>query len=104
MTYLQTYTIQSQVYISIFLGKYTYKNIILYIVKSSLRFMFFKKLKKKSLKFMSLFINTLLCLSLTCLIIAPKFGLKFDLFTKQTNIYIYIYIYIYFLSLNSNCS
>ena len=36
MTYLQTYTIQSQVYISIFLDKYTYKNIILYIVKSSL--------------------------------------------------------------------
>ena len=48
MTYLQTYTIQSQVYISIFLDKYTYKNIILYIVKSSLRFMFFKKKKKKS--------------------------------------------------------
>ena len=45
---------------------------------------------------MSLFINTLLCLSLTCLIIAPKFGLKFDLFTKQTNIYIYIYIFLEF--------
>jgi len=33
----------------------------------------------------SLFMNTLLCLSFVHLIIEPKVGLEFDLFTKQTN-------------------
>ena len=33
----------------------------------------------------SLFMNTLLYLSFVRLIIEPKVGLEFDLFTKQTN-------------------
>ena len=37
--YLQTYTIQSPIYIS-FLDKHTYKNIILYIVKLSLNYIY----------------------------------------------------------------
>ena len=36
--------------------------------------------------FTSLFMNTLLCMSLTCLIIKHKLELKFNWFVKQTNI------------------
>ena len=43
------------------LDKYAYKNITLYIVKLSPMFM-------------NLFINSLLCLSLTCLRVEPKLG------------------------------
>ena len=35
---------------------------------------------------MSLFTNIFLFLSLACLVIEPKFGLKLGLFVKQTNI------------------
>lgn len=41
---------------------------------------------KLSLMFMSLFTNTLLYLSLSCLIVEPQLGLKLNLFVKQTNI------------------
>ena len=73
MNYLQIYTIQSQVHISIFLNKYTYKNNILYIVKLSIGFT-------------SLFMNILLCLNLTRLVIELKLGLEFGMFSKQINI------------------
>ena len=36
--------------------------------------------------FMNLFTNTLIYLSLTCLTIESKLGLKFHLFSKQANI------------------
>ena len=39
--------------------------------------------------FTSLFMKTLLYLSLTCLIVEPKFGHEFGLFFKQKNIYKY---------------
>ena len=68
-TYLQNCTIQFHVYISIFLDKYTYKNVILYIVKSILMFR-----------------NTLLYLNLGCLIVEHLLKLKLDLFTKHLNI------------------
>ena len=64
-TYLQNCTIQFHAYISIFLDKYTYKNVILYIVK--LIFMFR---------------NTLLYLSLACLIVEYSLKLKLELFTN----------------------
>ena len=53
----------------IFLDKYTYKNIILYIVKLSFMFI-------------NLFTNILLCLSLTHLSVEPEFRLEIDLFAK----------------------
>ena len=56
MNYLDIYTIQSQVYINIFLDNYKYKNNI-YMVKLSLIIM-----------------NTLLYLSLAPLIVEPKLG------------------------------
>ena len=48
---------------------YTYKHIIFYILKLSLMLT-------------SLFIDTILCLTLACLITNPKFGLEFGLFVK----------------------
>ena len=48
---------------------HTYKNIILYIVKSNL-------------VFSSLFTNTILCFNLAYLIVEYKVRLKLDLFTK----------------------
>lgn len=41
---------------------------------------------KLSLMFTSLFTNTLLYLSLSCLIVEPQLGLKLNSFVKQTNI------------------
>ena len=85
MNYLQIYTIQFQVHITIFLNKYTYKNKILYTIKLSI-------------VFTSLFMTILLYLNLTRLIIELKLGLEFGMFSKQTN------INKYFLKPNSNCS
>ena len=58
---------------SLILDEYTLKYIILYVVKSNLMFT-------------SMFTNTLLCLSLTSLIVEFKLGHELDLFTKQMNI------------------
>ena len=55
--------------LSIFLDMYTYKNIILYIVKSNL-------------VFKSLFTNKILYFNLAYLIVKFKVRLKLDLFTK----------------------
>ena len=73
MNYLQIYTIQFQVHITIFLNKYTYKNKILYTIKLSI-------------VFTSLFMTILLCLNLTRLVIELKLGLEFGMFSKQINI------------------
>ena len=48
--------------------------------------------------FTSLFTNTLLCLSLICLIIEPKVRFELSLFTKQMN------INKYFLDSKLSCS
>ena len=59
------------------MNKYTYKNIILYKVKSSLIFT-------------SLFTNILLCLNLACLIIKPFFFLE-----KQSNLNLSVELFLF---------
>ena len=68
MNLYRNYIIQSQVYIRIFLYMYTC-NHILYILQPSL-------------VFTNLFTNTLICLSLACLIVNFKDKLDLDSFAK----------------------
>ena len=47
--------------------------------------------------------KTLLCLSLTCLIIKHKVGFELNLFTKQTNINKVFYFFIFYFRYDRIC-